>query len=64
VCENDKSVTRSRGLTPPDAARTLSERIAAAQLQVIAGAGHLSNMERPDAFNAAVQAFLDELSWH
>ena len=32
-----------------------------AQLVVIDGAGHLSNIEQPDAFNRALGAFLDHV---
>jgi pimeloyl-ACP methyl ester carboxylesterase len=36
-------------------------RIAGADAVVIPSAGHLANMERPDAFNAAVGGFLDRV---
>jgi pimeloyl-ACP methyl ester carboxylesterase len=32
-----------------------------AELVLIPGAGHMSNLERPDAFNAAVRAFYARL---
>src|SRR5205807_1715210 len=51
-------------LTPPDAARSLAGRIPGSRLEILPGAGHLSNLEQPDAFNAAVRHFLDQLSWH
>jgi 3-oxoadipate enol-lactonase len=47
-------------LTPPDVARAMAERIPGARLSVIANAGHLSNLEQPPAFNAAVLGFLRE----
>jgi 3-oxoadipate enol-lactonase len=47
-------------LTPPDVARAMAERIPGARLSVIANAGHLSNLEQPQAFNAAVLGFLRE----
>jgi 3-oxoadipate enol-lactonase len=45
-------------LTPPALADALATGIGGAQLVKIAGAGHLSNLEQPEAFNAAVEAFL------
>jgi pimeloyl-ACP methyl ester carboxylesterase len=45
-------------LTPPPFAETLAERLPNADLVVIEGAGHLSALERPDEFAAAVDAFL------
>jgi 3-oxoadipate enol-lactonase len=45
-------------LTPPALARSMAARIPGARLTVIKGAGHLSNIEQPEAFNAAVLAFL------
>jgi 3-oxoadipate enol-lactonase len=47
-------------LTPPGVARAMAERIPGARLSVIANAGHLSNLEQPSAFNAAVLGFLRE----
>jgi 3-oxoadipate enol-lactonase len=47
-------------LTPPGVARAMAERIPGARLSVIANAGHLSNLEQPQAFNAAVLGFLRE----
>jgi 3-oxoadipate enol-lactonase len=45
---------------PPATAAAMARRIPGARLAVIAGAGHLSNLERPDAFNEVVLAFLRE----
>jgi 3-oxoadipate enol-lactonase len=45
-------------LTTPDMARELAASIPGAKLTVIDDAGHLSNIEQPAAFNAAVIAFL------
>ncbi|WP_433871573.1 alpha/beta fold hydrolase [Saccharopolyspora sp. CA-218241] len=46
--------------------REMLERITAtvpgAELDVVAGAGHMVNMERPDRFNASVRRFLDALT--
>lgn len=48
-------------LTPPSAAEALAVGIRGAKLVVLPNAGHLSNLEAPDAFNAAVLDFLDGL---
>jgi len=48
------------GLTPPAEAQALHAAIGGSRLVEIAGAGHLSNMERPAEFSAALGAFLDE----
>ncbi len=45
-------------LTPPAIGQALHRRIAGSGFAVIEGAGHLSNIERPEAFNAALRAFL------
>ncbi len=45
-------------LTPPSIGEDMVERIADARLNVIDGAGHLSNLEAPDEFNAILRAFL------
>jgi len=45
-------------LTPPDLAQEYAAHIAGAQLVVIPGAGHLSNLEQPQAFLQAVNGFL------
>lgn len=44
-------------LTPPAASQTLAAGIAGAELTTLPGAGHLSNLETPEAFNDAVRAF-------
>ncbi|GAB3183051.1 alpha/beta fold hydrolase [Hydrogenophaga aquatica] len=46
----------------PSVMQRMAARIPGAQYVEIAGAGHLVNFERPDAFNAAVADFLDTLS--
>jgi pimeloyl-ACP methyl ester carboxylesterase len=45
-------------LIPPDVTAAMTEHIPDATLVRIGGAGHLSNMEAPDAFDDAVRAFL------
>jgi 3-oxoadipate enol-lactonase len=48
-------------LTPPDVARSMAERIPRATLEIIPDAGHVSNLENPGAFNAALAGFLESL---
>lgn len=50
-------------LTPVAEARRLHQGIAGSRLEVIAGAGHLSNLERPAAFNHVVSEFLARLTY-
>jgi 3-oxoadipate enol-lactonase len=45
-------------LTPVKEARAMHEAVAGSRLEVLAGAGHLSNFERPAAFNHAMHDFL------
>jgi pimeloyl-ACP methyl ester carboxylesterase len=49
-------------VSPPDVAAQMRDRLPNAQLTVIPDAGHLSSLEAPDAFNAALRAFLDQLA--
>jgi len=46
-------------VTPPSAAEFLVRNIAGASLVRIAGAGHLTNLEKPEAFDSALELFLD-----
>lgn len=48
-------------LTPPDVARSMAERMPRATLETIPDAGHVSNLENPGAFNAALAGFLETL---
>jgi len=48
-------------VTPPDKARELAGGIPNARLVTVPDAGHLSNLENPVAFTAAVREFLDAL---
>jgi len=50
------------GPTPPADARLMVERIPGARLAIIPQAGHLSNLEQPEAFNHAVLEFLAGIS--
>jgi pimeloyl-ACP methyl ester carboxylesterase len=43
--------------SPLEVAQSLSERIADSRLVVLAAAGHMTNLERPDEFNEAVREF-------
>jgi pimeloyl-ACP methyl ester carboxylesterase len=44
--------------TPPAEAAAIAAAIPGAKLVRIPGAGHLSNLEQPEAFNAAVREFM------
>ena len=48
-------------LTPPTDSEQMRDGIRDAQLAVIPNAAHLSNLERPEAFNQAVRKFWKEL---
>ena len=49
------------GTAPPEVARKMAERIPGAQLALLPDAGHLLNIEQPQAFNAALLGFLAAL---
>lgn len=49
-------------LTPPSAARKMVDAVPIARLEVLPSAGHLANLEVPDAFTGAVRGFLDTLA--
>jgi 3-oxoadipate enol-lactonase len=46
-------------LTPPSEAESMHERIRGSRLEVIAQAGHISNLERPAAFTHVVSEFVE-----
>jgi pimeloyl-ACP methyl ester carboxylesterase len=48
-------------LTPPKEARALHHAIPGSRIEVLRQAGHLSNVERPAAFNTVVSEFLGSL---
>ena len=48
-------------VTPTDLSNELVDLVPDAQMQVIAGAGHLTNLEKPDQFNRIVEQFIEEL---
>ena len=45
-------------ITPPDVAAAMQLQLPRSTLTVIAGAGHLSNLEAPDEFSKALEDFL------
>lgn len=49
--------------TPPKDARLIHEKVAASRLEVIAQAGHLTNLERPAAFNHLLTEFVGALTY-
>ena len=42
-------------------ANEIANEIPGAKLEIIPGAGHLSNIEQPEIFNSKVTKFLNEL---
>jgi pimeloyl-ACP methyl ester carboxylesterase len=50
------------GPTPPAEGKLMAERIPGARLEIIPRAGHLSNLEQPEAFNRALLDFLKGIS--
>lgn len=54
-------VGEADGITPPEVARSLADRLPHGRLVVIPGAGHVSNLENPAAFSAALTGFLATL---
>jgi 3-oxoadipate enol-lactonase len=51
-------------VTPIEEARAMHAAIRGSRLEVIPGAGHLSNLERPAAFNAAMSDFVGSLLYN
>ena len=50
------------GPTPPADGKLMAEAIPGARLEIIPQAGHLSNLENPDAFNQTLRSFLNQLA--
>lgn len=48
-------------LTPPERAQQMKELLPTAEMVTIPGAGHLANLEAPEAFNRALDSFLARL---
>jgi 3-oxoadipate enol-lactonase len=48
-------------ITPPELSREMHQEIRGSRLEVIEGAAHVSNLERPSEFNRALKTFLDSL---
>lgn len=48
-------------ITPPEGARRMAESIPGATLEIIPDAGHVSNLDNPEAFNRALAVFLNAL---
>ena len=48
-------------IAPPHIATAMAEAIPGARVDVIAGAGHVSNVEAPHAFNAILNRFYAEV---
>jgi len=48
-------------ITPPEVSHEMQSEIRGSRLEVMDGAGHVSNLERPAEFNRALQQFLDGL---
>lgn len=48
-------------ITPLPHSRQIADGMAGSRLEIISGAGHISNLDRPEAFNALVAGFLDAL---
>lgn len=58
ACPTLVVVGEQDALTPPDVARNYATNIPGAQFITIPNAGHLSNLEQPEAFLQAVSGFL------
>ena len=43
------------------AAEVMERRVPGARKVLLAGAGHMANVDRPNEFNAAVSEFLEEM---
>lgn len=48
-------------ISPPDEARAMHAAIAGSRVEIVPRAGHMSNLENPGAWNAAVSTFLGGL---
>ena len=55
-------VGRADEFTPVETAELIQRRVTDSTLTIVEDAGHLPNLEQPDAFNTAVAAFLESLA--
>jgi 3-oxoadipate enol-lactonase len=60
-CPTLVMVGEQDGLTTPADNRRIADGIPGARFEVIPDAGHLSNLEQPEAFNAALRSFIETL---
>jgi len=60
-CHTLVIVGEQDGLTPPGLAQEYAAQIPNVQLAIITNAGHLSNLEQPEAFLQAVRGFLGSM---
>lgn len=51
-------------ITPPKEAKKLAAAIRGSRLEILQGAGHLSNVERPASFNTVMSEFLASLMYN
>lgn len=51
-------------ITPVKESRAMHEAIRGSRLEIVPGAGHLSNLERPAAFNASLSDFVGSLLYN
>lgn len=49
-------------MTPPKFSLALADRVPGAQARILDGAGHLAIVERPDETNAALRAFVQQIT--
>jgi non-heme chloroperoxidase len=61
ACPTLLVVGEEDGLTPVELHRRMREAIAGSTLEIIAGAGHVPNLEQPETFNKVLRTFLDAL---
>ena len=55
ICGNEDAIT------PPSLSEELAALIPASRLQIIEGASHLANLDKPEEFNRAIEDFLSEV---
>ncbi len=48
-------------ISPPEEMRAMAQRITGARFEIVARAGHMTPLENPAAFNAALDRFLGDL---